>query len=296
MRNLYFYRMFLLGGAVLGALLFVPGVSGAQTFYNFGDANADGWCNWADTWAMVDYFRGFGCANLCPAGADANGSGQFDGLDVTFLVGFLRDGGPAPIGACPCPVVSCDPTATAQIEIRPVQDADPATATFTVSIMTSVPIAGFNFSLAYDPTVIADIATADALAAVHVDQARPFLAGDIRPITFEAWTNGGGGIAYPVMTDVFELVLTAAPGAPNALFNLSLDDPIYGPPRFYESDGVGSSGCQPIFPTCTFQPVGDVNGNGAANGIDVTFFVSYLKGGNPPVGRYFWNLPVIWAL
>jgi len=36
-----------------------------------------------------------------------------------------------------------------------------------------------------------------------------------------------------------------------------------------------------LSPSCRYLP-GDINGNGQANGIDVTYGVSYLKGGNPP--------------
>jgi hypothetical protein len=36
----------------------------------------------------------------------------------------------------------------------------------------------------------------------------------------------------------------------------------------------GPTGCQYV--------VGDINGNGTANGIDVTYGVTYFKGGNPP--------------
>ncbi|OGC91673.1 MAG: hypothetical protein A2W25_13325 [candidate division Zixibacteria bacterium RBG_16_53_22] len=294
MKAVIFPRLLLWAGVVLCVLLFLPGISAAQAFYNSGDANADGWCNWADVWAMRDFFRGWACPDFCPAGADANGNGFFQGSDVTYLVDFLQGGGPAPVGLCACPLASCDPAATAQIELRPIQDGDPSTATFTVTIMTAVAVSGFNFSMAYDPAVIAGIDAIDEIAPVYFSATRPFLPGEaITAITFDSWANGPG-TAYPIMTDVFDLVLTAAAGAPNVILNLGLDDPIFGPPRFYEGDGVNYSACQPIFPTCTYQPVGDVNGNGAANGIDVTFFVTYLKGGNPLVGRYFWNLPVVW--
>jgi hypothetical protein len=49
----------------------------------------------------------------------------------------------------------------------------------------------------------------------------------------------------------------------------------------YRIDAGFWVGAGPAGPGCPYVP-GDVNGNGVANGIDVTYYVSYLKGGPAP--------------
>jgi hypothetical protein len=77
-----------------------------QGFYNLGDANSDGWCNWGDVYELSDWLDGLMVPDLCPGGGDANGNGQMNGIDLAYLVSFLRGNGPPPLGACPSPVAA----------------------------------------------------------------------------------------------------------------------------------------------------------------------------------------------
>jgi len=52
------------------------------------------------------------------------------------------------------------------------------------------------------------------------------------------------------------------------------DEPLVSQPRYVIEVTTGEIGCDYI--------IGDINGNGSANGIDVTYGVSYLKGGSAP--------------
>jgi hypothetical protein len=281
-------------------LLVIPsGNSFAQGYYSLGDANGDGWCNWGDVNAMVGYFRGGSCGSWCEEGADANGSGQVTGQDVNYLVSFLNANGPAPIGACPCPVLTYDPNETAFCELTSVEDDDPATATFGVRILVDRLISTFHFSLSFDAAIVADFQAANVYpngGFVYFSPVRPFgLTGDIIAVTFDCYGSDYQGLDFPEITQVFNLVLTAVPGAENTVAKVVENDPQYGPPAFYYGTTDETFSCASIFPSSPLQMAGDVNGNGQVNGIDVTYFVSYLKfGENKLVGRYFWNLPVDW--
>jgi hypothetical protein len=282
---------------MLSVILLLCGNAFGQTYYNLGDCNSDGWCNWADVYTLTEFFRGTPCPNYCPSAFDANGVGGVNGVDVVYLMNFLNLGGPPPVHACPCPVMTCDKNESAYIELKQISDANPLTATFRASIMSSATLAVANFSLIYDPAIISGFAPAAApppLYPVRISASRLFVApANVIAVTFDCY-NGGTGATFPVVTPVFDLVLSRVPAAPNTDIKVIENDPIYGPPRFFFGSALASLGCGSIFPFSPLQMVGDVNGNGTVNGIDVVYFVNYLKGGPKPIGKYFWNLPVDW--
>jgi hypothetical protein len=283
--------------AVLAMILTVSGTANAQTFYRLGDVNSDGWCTFADVVTLVEYFKGSMCPNFNMDAADVNGNGSVNAIDLVDLQRFLMGTGVPPVGINSCPIVTCDPNETAYIELRPISDFNPLTATFQVSIASSATISELHFSIPYDPAVIASF-SATGVASPNVvyfsPTPRPFVPpDDIIAVTYYCYNNGPGA-TFPTLTYIFNLVLTAAPGATNVDLKVIEDDPIYGPPRF--SFGTsGFLGCGTIFPFSPLQLLGDVNGSGSVNGIDVSYFVGYLKGGPKPIGRYFWNFPVDWG-
>lgn len=67
-----------------------------------GDANGNGEVNGVDVAYLVNYLKGFGPPPPEPElQADANGNCQVNGVDVTYLVNYLKGLGPAPIrGDC----------------------------------------------------------------------------------------------------------------------------------------------------------------------------------------------------
>jgi hypothetical protein len=69
--------------------------------YVAGDANADqSGPDVADLTYLVDYLFNGGPAPPLPNAADVDGSGEIDVADVSYLVDYLFNGGPAP----QCPV------------------------------------------------------------------------------------------------------------------------------------------------------------------------------------------------
>jgi hypothetical protein len=67
-----------------------------------GDANGNGEVNGVDVAYLVNYLKGFGPPPPEPElQADANGNCQVNGVDVTYLVNYLKGLGSAPIrGDC----------------------------------------------------------------------------------------------------------------------------------------------------------------------------------------------------
>jgi hypothetical protein len=66
-----------------------------------GDANANGVTNGLDVTYLVNYLKGLGPAPDPLLAADANGNCSTNGLDVTYLVNYLKGIGPAPLrGQC----------------------------------------------------------------------------------------------------------------------------------------------------------------------------------------------------
>jgi len=64
-----------------------------------GDANCSGILNGIDVSFLVSYLKGTGPSFCCLCTGDANDSGGVNGIDVTFLVAFFKGVGPAPV---PC--------------------------------------------------------------------------------------------------------------------------------------------------------------------------------------------------
>jgi hypothetical protein len=66
-----------------------------------GDANGSNTVDGLDVIYLVNYLKGFGPPPSPYLAGDANGNCSVDGLDVIYLVAFFK-GGPAPfIGQCP---------------------------------------------------------------------------------------------------------------------------------------------------------------------------------------------------
>jgi hypothetical protein len=62
-----------------------------------GDANTNGVTNGIDVTYLVAYLKGLGPAPNPLLAGDANGSCQTNGIDVTYLVNYLKGIGPAPV-------------------------------------------------------------------------------------------------------------------------------------------------------------------------------------------------------
>jgi hypothetical protein len=74
------------------------------TYVNYlpGDANNNGDVNGIDVIFLVSYLKGAGPAPDPMLAGDANGSCEVNGLDVIYLVSFFKGSGPAPFrGNCP---------------------------------------------------------------------------------------------------------------------------------------------------------------------------------------------------
>jgi hypothetical protein len=66
-----------------------------------GDANGSGDVNGVDVSFLVNYLKGFGLPPDPFLAADANGNCQVNGVDVVYLVNYLKGIGPAPVlGNC----------------------------------------------------------------------------------------------------------------------------------------------------------------------------------------------------
>lgn len=271
-------------------------VAQGQGFYNLGDANSDGWCNWADVYELSDWLDGRLVPDLCPEGGDANGSGQMNGIDVTFLVSFLVGNGPAPLGSCPCPVAACDPGQSAFVDLLPILDQNPNTATFRVYLMTTTSISLLSFSFQFDPAVVVSFSASSIIPgtdAVLFGPIRPFTApSSIINVTAD-FHNAGG--VFPQRTAIFDLVLTAVPSAPSSTMSLVPLDPILGPAQCYIWDPVNGVGENSICLLGWTNIAGDANGTGMTNGVDATYLVNYFKGIGPEsVQQLSGWLPVRW--
>ena len=67
-----------------------------------GDANSNGVTNGLDVGFLVNYLKGLGPAPDPLLAGDANGNCSTNGIDVGYLVNFLKGIGPAPVrGDCP---------------------------------------------------------------------------------------------------------------------------------------------------------------------------------------------------
>jgi hypothetical protein len=65
-----------------------------------GDCNCDGNRNGIDVVYLVNYLKSIGNLTICGGcGGDANDTGNVNGIDVTFMVNYLKGIGPVPI---PC--------------------------------------------------------------------------------------------------------------------------------------------------------------------------------------------------
>jgi hypothetical protein len=66
-----------------------------------GDCNADGQVNGIDVVFLVNYLKGLGPAPDPLLRGDCNGDCAVNGLDVVYLVNYLKGLGPAPVrGNC----------------------------------------------------------------------------------------------------------------------------------------------------------------------------------------------------
>lgn len=289
--------------SMLALILLPRSQTFCQLYHLNGDANSDGWCNFADAVAIQDYLRGVTpCPNFSFSGADADGNAIVNGIDVTRLISYVKGFAALPVGASTCPIITCDVDQTAQInriELREIPDGNPLTASYKVSIITSAAISVANFSFQYERGYIAQFAPANiqnANYSVHFNTINRTFSGsqDIMAVTFYCYT-GGSGFSFPTLTWVFDLVLTKLGGPPVVNIKVVENDPIYGPPRFFFGTPGNNMSCGLIFPSSPLQLVGDVNCNDVVNGIDLTSLLNYFKGGSNPIGKWFWNLPVNWG-
>jgi hypothetical protein len=73
--------------------------------YPLGDVNLDGWCNIEDAIMIQRYLAGM-ISLPCMTAADVNNSGYINGLDVTYLIRYLKKLGPPPVNSCALPPIS----------------------------------------------------------------------------------------------------------------------------------------------------------------------------------------------
>ncbi|UCC80235.1 MAG: hypothetical protein JSW64_02425 [Candidatus Zixiibacteriota bacterium] len=288
-------------GLILG--FFLISLHGAQDaycqqYYKLGDASHDGWCNMADIVVLTRWISGCTGPNFCPEGADANGSGTVNGLDLTYLISFLIYGGPSPIRLCPDVIVTCDNNEQAEIWLIPVTNSNSDQATFEVYIEASSDVYAINFTFKYDPADIAGFSFGNLGSNVFVSASeRSFVGGEnIVAFLIDPGSPANGG-SYPMGiggTRIFDITVDAQQGAPNSLLRI-VEDPIHGPPYFYFASSGNCAGDDII---CPFSPTilpCDANNSGDCNGLDVTYLVNYFKGIGPgPTGKYFYNVPVWW--
>jgi hypothetical protein len=284
-----------LGASVMLALILLPcSQSFCQTYYLHGDVNNDGWCNFADVISILEYPSQ--CANFNASAADADGNGSINGADAAFMAAFLRGVPNVLNGVSAFPIVTCDPNEFGYIELKQKRDLVSTTATFTVSIQSSTNISIVNFSFPYDPNIIASFSAQNVTSPCVIEFSslnRPFVSPlNIMAVTINCWNNGLG-CSFPALTPVFDLVLTAANPLETDLKIID-NDPIYGPPRFFFGPH-GQLGCNSIFPFSPWQLVGDLNGDGVVNGLDISFGINTLHGGPGISGKWFWNIPVSWT-
>ncbi len=269
----------------------------AQQYYQAGDINYDGWCNMAELNILVGWIAGTcDAAGLCMEGADCNGSGSVNGLDIACFIAFFN-GGAAPIGLCPAVFKTCDPSEQAEIWIVPISNSDPDQATFSVYVEASAAIGALSFSYKYDPLEIASFDTENYanIWALEIND-RAFVGGDNICAFLVQCANNGFGQDYPMGiggTRIFDIVIDRQPGAPEALLRI-VEDPYHGPPYFYFGMGNNCAGEDVICPFVPLTVTGDVNGSDSYNGLDITYGVNFLKGGPKPLAKYFYNVPVQW--
>jgi hypothetical protein len=285
--------LFILFGSICGVQ-----VCPAQQYFQSGDINYDGWCNMADLNVLVGMFAGTcDSLGLCMAGADGNGDGTVNGLDLAYFTAFFN-GGPAPLGVCPTVTKTCNPAEQAEIWLLPVINPDSDQATFSVYVEASTDIGALNFSYKYDPLRIASFSTANH-ANVHNVKVldRAFTGGDNICAFLVQCADNGFGQSYPMGiggTRIFDIIIDRQHGTPSPLLRI-VEDPYHGPPYFYFGMGADCAGEDVI---CPFVPIiypCDANNNGNCNGLDVTYLVSYFKGGSQaPGAEYFYDVPVSW--
>jgi hypothetical protein len=282
---------------ILILLLVSIGGSGyAQNYYYGGDANYDGWCNYGDYNVINGWFSGYCDTSFCMDGADFNGNGDVNGLDLLAYVNFFNGSGPPPTGQCLEVIMTCDTSVQAEIWLEPVSDSNSDQATFSVYVEASEDIGALNFSYVYDPTEIASFAT-DNHSNVHTISVRDRAFSDGNNIVaFLVLCDNDDGVTYPEGTGgtrIFDITIDKQSGASNSLLRI-VEDPVHGPPYFYFGRPSNCHSEDIICPFVPVVPAGDVNSSGTYNGLDVTYGVNYFKGGPPPTGKYFYNTPVDW--
>ena len=193
-------------------------------------------------------------------------------------------------------MAACDPGQSAFVDLLPILDLNPNTATFRVHLMTTTSISFVSLSFQFDPAVVS------SFSAASIDPgADAVLFSGIRPstppnsiINVTADFHSSGGI-FPQRTAIFDLVLTAVPSAPSSTMSLVPLDPIFGPPQCYIWDLVNGVGENSICLLGWTNIAGDANGTGITNGVDTQYLVNYFKGIGPePVHHFSGWLPVLW--
>lgn len=104
-------RLYGLGVAVVGLLLFEPGHLRADVPFSRGDSNCDGRLDLSDAVYTLQWLFTGGGEPCCSDGADTNDDGRVDLSDSVFGLNFLFQGGAPP--AIPYPDCGLDPTSDA---------------------------------------------------------------------------------------------------------------------------------------------------------------------------------------
>lgn len=74
--------------------------------YPLGDVNLDGWCNIVDVCMIQRYLAGIITTLPCMSAADANGSGTITGMDIIYLISYLKKIGSPPVNQCFTPPIN----------------------------------------------------------------------------------------------------------------------------------------------------------------------------------------------
>ena len=97
----YFWRVTATNGVINSQRSLVRNFSVNVVSFLPGDANNNGTVNGLDVVYLVNYLRGVGPAPNPLLAADANGNCEVNGIDVVYLVNYFKGFGPAPIrGNC----------------------------------------------------------------------------------------------------------------------------------------------------------------------------------------------------
>jgi hypothetical protein len=289
--------------------------------YVSGDLNNDGDATpFADISYGVRYFKGIGPPPPDPCGcaADVNGNGAFTGTDITHLCAYWKGVIPSLSHGPGCPPPLPDPRSApsgfdegivdsiivGNLDLSPITAEPGDTVDIPIWVRNDENVEGLNIAIASDDNYITE-RLAGTFQGPLADWAdRSF--GDPEPdhdsagFTSQAitgWANFFNTNNEPINSNGGYLQIAAIRLVVNSDLLLVEDttelilgevyrtgETAFGDPIGLEEWGPEMKGGLLVIigdVECGYTP-GDVNNVPPVNGIDITYGVAYLKGGNPP--------------